>query len=35
MEVAVASGFPPSEIRTLTADDLDVLIEVLKRRNDG
>ena len=31
----MASGFPPSEIRALTADDLDTLIAVIKRRNDG
>ena len=35
MEVAMASGQPISEIRALPAADLQVLIEVVKRRNDG
>jgi hypothetical protein len=35
MEVAVASGFPPSEIRALSVDDLNVLIDLLKRRANG
>jgi hypothetical protein len=35
MEVAVAAGMAPSEIRSLTAADLDVLVDVLKRRNNG
>jgi len=35
MEVAMASGQPISEVRALPAADLDVLLEVIKRRNDG
>jgi phage-related baseplate assembly protein len=35
MEVAMASQQPISDIRALTADDLDVLIDVLRRRHDG
>ncbi len=35
MEVAMASGQPISEVRALPAADLQVLIEVLQRRNDG
>jgi ribosomal protein L29 len=32
MDVAVASGFPPSEIRSLSVEELEMLIETLKRR---
>ena len=32
MEVAVAAKMAPSEVRALTAADLNVLIEVLKDR---
>jgi hypothetical protein len=35
MEVAMAAGQPISEIRDLPQDDLNVLIDVLKRRQDG
>jgi hypothetical protein len=35
MEVAMASGQPISEIRALPQPDLDVLIDVIKRRNGG
>ena len=35
MEVAMASGQPISEIRALPQADLQVLIDVIKRRNDG
>jgi hypothetical protein len=35
MEVAMASGQPISEIRALPQADLDVLIEVIKKRNSG
>jgi hypothetical protein len=35
MEVAMASGQPISEVRALPAADLEVLIDVVRRRNDG
>jgi len=33
MEVAVSARMAPSEVRALSAADLDVLIEVLKDRH--
>jgi hypothetical protein len=33
MEVAVSARMAPSEVRALSAGDLDVLIEVLKDRH--
>jgi hypothetical protein len=35
MEVAMASGQPISEVRALPQADLDVLVEVIKRRSNG
>jgi hypothetical protein len=35
MEAALASGQPISEVRALPADDLAVLLEVVRRRHDG
>ena len=35
MEVAMATGQPISEVRALPAADLAILIDVVRKRNDG
>jgi hypothetical protein len=33
MEVAVAARMSPADVRALSANELDILIQVLERRN--